>query len=77
MEVYPIRIRGRFPVFARHCTACDRRQLIFSTQITGLKNTEHGIEVNYTCWCGEPQMLLTGKKAAALNERLHAVAVAA
>lgn len=50
-------------MFARHCSACTRRQLIFPSQITELVNTEHGIEVHYRCWCGAPQALLTGKKA--------------
>ena len=58
-------------MFARHCSACARRQLIFSSQITDVVNTEHGIEVYYHCWCGEPQMYLTGK---AVEERLASVA---
>jgi hypothetical protein len=52
------------PVFARHCSACSRRQLIFPSQITGVVNTDHGIELHYRCWCGAPQEFLTGKGAA-------------
>ena len=32
-------------MFDHHCTACDRRQLIFPSQVTGLVNTDHGIVV--------------------------------
>jgi hypothetical protein len=50
-------------VFARHCSACARRQLIFPSQTTGVVNTEHGIELHYRCWCGAPQVFLTGNAA--------------
>jgi hypothetical protein len=50
-------------MFAQHCTACDRHQLIFPAQVTGILNTEDGIRVSYTCWCGAPQTWLTGKAA--------------
>ena len=39
-------------MFDRHCTACDRTQLIFPSQIQGVTNTDHGILVSYVCWCG-------------------------
>ena len=47
-------------MFDRHCSACDRTQLIFPSQITGVTNTEHGILVSYVCWCGSEQTWLTG-----------------
>jgi hypothetical protein len=50
-------------VFDHHCTACDRRQLIFPSQVTGLDNTDHGIVVEFVCWCGSDQTLLTGRSA--------------
>ena len=34
-------------MFDRHCTACDRTQLIFPSQIQGVTNTDHGILVGY------------------------------
>ena len=51
-------------MFDHHCTACDRRQLICPGQVTGLANTDHGIVVTFTCWCGSEQSLVTGKRAA-------------
>ena len=50
-------------MFAHHCTACDRSQLIFSSQVTGLVNTDHGIVVSFRCWCGSEQSLVTGSGA--------------
>ena len=32
-------------MFDHHCTACDKRQLIFPSQVTSLTNTDHGIVV--------------------------------
>ena len=52
-------------MFDHHCTACDRRQLIFPSQVTSLDNTDHGIVVRFTCWCGADQRLVTGKAARA------------
>ncbi|MCY7395535.1 MAG: hypothetical protein LH468_05155 [Nocardioides sp.] len=51
-------------MFLHACTACERRQLIFPSQVTSLDNTDHGIEVSFTCWCGVEQHLLTGRAAA-------------
>lgn len=50
-------------MFDHHCTACDRRQLIFPSQVTGLVNTDHGIVVGLVCWCGAEQSLVTGNGA--------------
>ena len=59
----PTSFEGGKPVFDHHCTACDRRQLIFPSQVTSLDNTERGIVVAFTCWCGADQTLRTGKAA--------------
>ena len=48
-------------MFDHVCSSCDKRQLIFPSQVTSLVNTDHGIEVGFTCWCGAEQSLLTGK----------------
>lgn len=53
-------------MFAHHCTSCAQRQLIFPSQVTSLVNTDHGIIVAFTCWCGADQTLLTGKRAGAV-----------
>lgn len=50
-------------MFDHHCTACDKRQLIFPGQVTGLTNTDHGIVVAFTCWCGADQTMVTGQAA--------------
>jgi hypothetical protein len=50
-------------MFDHHCTACAKRQLIFPSQVTSLVNTEDGIRVTFTCWCGAEQTLLTGRAA--------------
>ena len=47
-------------MFDRHCSACDKTQLIFPSQITSVTNTDEGILVSYTCWCGSAQTWLTG-----------------
>ncbi len=49
-------------MFDRHCSACDQTQLIFPSQISAVTNTDHGILVSYTCWCGAEQTWLTGSR---------------
>ena len=39
-----------FDVF---CASCDRRQLVFPGQVTGLVNAPLGIAVQFRCTCGE------------------------
>ncbi|MGI9158031.1 MAG: hypothetical protein ACR2FG_15600 [Marmoricola sp.] len=51
-------------MFDNQCTACGKRQLIFPSQITSVSNTENGIFVAYTCWCGAAQTWLTGRATA-------------
>lgn len=53
-------------MFDHFCSACHKRQLIFPGQVTSLVNTDEGIQVTYTCWCGAEQAWLTGK---AVSER--------
>jgi hypothetical protein len=47
-------------MFDHVCTSCQKRQLIFPSQIASIANTESGIEVSFTCWCGAVQTWLTG-----------------
>jgi hypothetical protein len=42
-------------VFTHHCTACERRQLMFVRQITDVAPVAGGLEVTFTCWCGVEQ----------------------
>lgn len=50
-------------MFAHHCTECDQRRLVFPSQIIGIDNTSAGIVVDFLCWCGAPQSLVTGRRA--------------
>ena len=50
-------------VFDHYCTSCQKRSLVFPSQIVSLANTDHGIEVAFTCWCGADQTWTTGKTA--------------
>jgi hypothetical protein len=52
-------------MFDFDCPACERRQLLFPSQVTGIVNDDHGIEVQVTCWCGAPGAIRTGRAAAA------------
>ncbi len=52
-------------MFDHQCTECGKRQLVFPSQVTSLTNTDSGIRVTHTCWCGAEQAWLTGKTAAA------------
>ena len=60
-------------MFDHKCTACEKRQLIFPSQVTAMTNTDHGIVVAFTCWCGADQSIVTGKGAT----RTRKVALAA
>jgi hypothetical protein len=51
-------------MFDHHCTSCEKRQLIFPSQVTSMRNTDHGIVVGFTCWCGSDQTMVTGRRAA-------------
>jgi len=55
-------------MFDHTCTACQKRQLIFPSQVSALANTEHGIVVTFACWCGAEQRLITGKAATAASK---------
>ena len=61
-------------MFVHTCSACERRQLVSSSQIKTLHNTDHGIVVRFTCWCGADQVMLTGRKAAVQRDLTVAAA---
>ena len=56
-------------MFVHHCTACERRQLIFPSQVTGVSKTDAGTVMTLTCWCGAEQTMRA--------DLLHAEPVAA
>jgi hypothetical protein len=51
-------------MFDNECTVCGKRQLIFPSQIQAITNTDAGIVVAYTCWCGAEQAWVTGRSHA-------------
>ncbi len=59
-------------MFDNNCQVCAKRVLIFPSQITSLANTERGIAVTFTCWCGTEQTRVTGNRSRATRPRLVA-----
>ncbi len=55
-------------MFDNNCQVCASRVLIFPSQITSLANTDHGIVVTFTCWCGTEQSQVTGNAARAARD---------
>jgi hypothetical protein len=56
-------------MFDNNCQVCASRVLIFQSQVSSMTNTDHGIEVTFTCWCGTEQTWVTGRAS-----REHALA---
>lgn len=54
-------------MFTHHCTACDRTQLIFPSQVLSITSAEGGYEIAHECWCGATQIqfVKTGRAASA------------
>lgn len=52
-------------MFDVNCPACERRQLVFASQVRGITNDERGIHVAYRCWCGAESTWTTGRRGAA------------
>lgn len=42
-------------MFTHFCTACDRKQLIFISQLTSVEAGASGAVATFTCWCGATQ----------------------
>jgi hypothetical protein len=42
-------------MFKHQCTSCQRTQLIFMSQFTGVAGTPDGVVATFTCWCGAEQ----------------------
>lgn len=55
-------------MFDHQCTACEKRQLIFPSQVTAMTNTDRGIVLAFTCWCGVEQTLVTGTKSVSTSK---------
>jgi hypothetical protein len=52
-------------MFVHHCTACQKRQLIFPSQVTAVAA---GPRLSFTCWCGSEQNALVGLDATTAEE---------
>ena len=52
-------------MFTHHCTACDRTQLIFPSQIVSVLSVEGGFEIAHECWCGAAQTTFVASAAGA------------
>lgn len=50
-------------MFAHHCTACEKLQVVSLTQATSLAETPDGLAVSFTCWCGAPQTWVAPQRA--------------
>ncbi len=50
-------------MFEFHCAECDRRQVLFPSQVHQVINDDRGIAVIVRCWCGELGAIRTGAKA--------------
>lgn len=49
-------------MFVHECTACEKRQLIFASQVTGV--VDGGTAIAFTCWCGAEQVTRLGAQPA-------------
>jgi hypothetical protein len=64
MVVHPFAVfEGGHLMFDHYCTTCAKRQLIFPSQVSSMTNTDRGIVVAFTCWCGADQTMVTGRAA--------------
>ncbi|CAN5449063.1 hypothetical protein BH09ACT12_BH09ACT12_07590 [soil metagenome] len=61
-------------MFIHTCSACERRQLIFNTQITEVSSVDAGVAYHFTCWCGQAQTAV--RSTTQVTERSQTVAVA-
>lgn len=45
-------------MFTHHCSACDRRMLIFPSQILSVREHADGLAYQLECWCGAEQTMI-------------------
>ncbi len=64
-------------MFANNCQVCAKRVLIFPSQVTSLANTDEGIKVGFTCWCGTAYTRVTGNAASGARPGSRRTLVAA
>lgn len=59
-------------MFTHRCTECERTQLIFPSQSTGVATVEGREAVAFTCWCGAAQTHVMGAARAEQPELVTA-----
>ena len=64
-------------MFTHHCTACDRSQLIFFSQVDSVVGTPDGTVATFRCWCGATQAAEVSLLSAASAPVSPSVVVAA
>ena len=42
-------------MFTHHCSACERTQLVFFSQVKSVASAADGAIATFTCWCGAQQ----------------------
>ena len=50
-------------MFSIHCPRHGSEVLLFANAIRGMRNTLHGIEIDWICSCGQTGTLVTGRLA--------------
>jgi hypothetical protein len=63
-------------MFDFHCPSCDRRLVLFPSQVKHVINDDHGITVIVDCWCGELGAIRSGAKEHAGSVAEDALALA-
>ena len=64
-------------MMAVHCPVHEGTVLIWPSQLLGIHNSEHGIELTYRCHCGAQAIWHTGRGAAGSRLIVHGTEVAA
>ncbi|MGY2877112.1 hypothetical protein ACVW00_004302 [Marmoricola sp. URHA0025 HA25] len=59
-------------MFANVCTACGKRELVFTDQIRSLQQTAQGFDVRYACSCGAMATWRVERSGAAAPATAHA-----
>lgn len=50
-------------MFDFRCAMCNRRQVLFASQVNQVINDDQGIALIVRCWCGELGAIRTGSKS--------------
>lgn len=59
-------------MFTYTCSHCERRQLIFGSQVTSVKVVDGGLAYSFTCWCGQSAAALDVTKITERSQTVRA-----